>query len=226
MNTPDKATATNVIQINQNGIGFSTTGINGLYSNAWTIDGNLVADFITTGTMVSERVRGGVYEVGGAGLAKDGRIVVKDASDRMIGYWDKTGLYVLQGIIEGSRISGGTIAVGPLSADSGGVYFGDYYVSADGSNELASQNGWIRINTNGRPAGSPGKDYSSLFIGGDGYNGVRINGTGEIMSGGINCRGDIYASGCQLAQGSSRLWGLGETIDWMWEEIQKMKAGI
>lgn len=217
MDTPDKETAKSVIQINKNGIGFSTNGINGPYRNAWTIDGNLVADFITTGTMVSERVRGGVYEVGGAGLAKDGRIVVKDASDRMIGYWDKTGLYVLQGIIEGSRIRGGTIAVGPLSADSGGVYFGDYYMSADGSNELSSENGWIKINTNDR---SPGGDYASIFIGGDKYNGVEITGTGEVTC------GDVYAIGCQLAQGSSRLWGLGETIDWMWEEIQKLRAGV
>ena len=50
MNTPDKNTATHVIQLNQNGLGFSTTGINGPYRNAWTIDGNLVADFITSGT--------------------------------------------------------------------------------------------------------------------------------------------------------------------------------
>lgn len=225
MDTPDKETAKSVIQINKNGIGFSTNGINGPYRNAWTIDGNLVADFITTGTMVSERVRGGVYEVGGAGLAKDGRIVVKDASDRMIGYWDKTGLYVLQGIIEGSRIRGGTIAVGPLSADSGGVYFGDYYVSADGSNELSSENGWIKINTNDRPAGSPGGGYSSLHIGGENYNGVTMNGLGEIECGGVNC-GDVYARSCQLAQGSNRLWGLGETIDWLWEEFQKLSNRV
>lgn len=51
MDTDDKATATNVIRLNQNGIGFSTTGYNGPYTNAWTIDGNLVADFITTGTL-------------------------------------------------------------------------------------------------------------------------------------------------------------------------------
>lgn len=191
MDTPDKETAKSVIQINKNGIGFSQTGINGPYGNAWTIDGNLVADFITTGTMVSERVRGGVYEVGGAGLAKDGRIVVKDASDRMIGYWDKTGLYVLQGIIEGSRIRGGTIAVGPLSADSGGVYFGDYYVSADGSNELSSENGWVQINTNDRPAGSPGGRCASLHIGGEMYSGVDIYGYGAISCGNVYC-GDIY----------------------------------
>lgn len=220
MDTSDKETAKSVIQINKNGIGFSTTGINGPYKNAWTIDGNLVADFITTGTMLADRVKGGTLEIGGSGFARDGKIVVYNASGGQIGYWDKTGLHVYEGVIEGSRIRGGTIAVGPLSADAGGVYFGDYYVSADGSNELSSENRWIKINTNDRPAGSPGGDYASIFIGGDKYNGVEITGTGEVTC------GDVYAIGCQLAQGSSRLWGLGETIDWMWEEIQKLRAGV
>ena len=187
MNTPDKATAKNVIQINQNGIGFSTAGIQGPYRNAWTIDGNLVADFITTGTMLADRVKGGTLEIGGSGFAKDGKIVVYNTSGGQIGYWDKTGLHVYEGVIEGSRIRGGTIAVGPLSADSGGVYFGDYYVSADGSNELSSENGWVRVNTNGRPAGSPGGDYASLFIGGDAYGGIDLLGTGQINCSGIKC---------------------------------------
>lgn len=51
LDTPDASTAKNVLRINTNGIGFSTTGVNGPYKNAWTIDGNLVADFITTGTI-------------------------------------------------------------------------------------------------------------------------------------------------------------------------------
>ena len=43
------ADAHNVLRINMNGIGFSTTGYYGNYEQAWTIDGNLIADFITTG---------------------------------------------------------------------------------------------------------------------------------------------------------------------------------
>ena len=73
MNTPDKETATNVIQFNQNGIGFSTTGINGPYKNAWTIDGKLIADYITGGTMLADRIRGGTLELGGGGLDNDNR---------------------------------------------------------------------------------------------------------------------------------------------------------
>ena len=56
MDTNDEATARNVLRINKNGIGFSTSGVNGRYTNAWTIDGNLVADFITTGTLDADMV--------------------------------------------------------------------------------------------------------------------------------------------------------------------------
>lgn len=108
MNTPDKATAKNVIQINQNGIGFSTTGINGPYRNAWTIDGNLVADFITTGTMLAERIRGGTLEVGGTGLGKDGVIVIRDSKGILIGQLDKSGIRISSGNFSGQVDVGGS----------------------------------------------------------------------------------------------------------------------
>lgn len=108
MNTPDKATAKNVIQINQNGIGFSTTGINGPYRNAWTIDGNLVADFITTGTMLAERIRGGTLEVGGTGLGKDGVIVIRDSKGTIIGQLDKSGIRISSGNFSGQVDVGGS----------------------------------------------------------------------------------------------------------------------
>lgn len=57
LDAPDTATAKNVLRINTNGIGFSTTGVNGPYKNAWTIDGSLVADFITTGTINAALVK-------------------------------------------------------------------------------------------------------------------------------------------------------------------------
>lgn len=55
MNTADENTATNIIRLNQNGIGFSTDG-GTTYTNAWTIDGNLNADFITTGAIDAAQV--------------------------------------------------------------------------------------------------------------------------------------------------------------------------
>lgn len=42
MDTDDIATAHNVLRINQNGIGFSSTGVAGPYTQAWTLDGKMV----------------------------------------------------------------------------------------------------------------------------------------------------------------------------------------
>ena len=42
MDTNDVETAHNVLRINQNGIGFSSTGVGGPYTQAWTLDGKLV----------------------------------------------------------------------------------------------------------------------------------------------------------------------------------------
>ena len=60
MDTDSIQTAVNVIRINQNGIGFSTTGYNGPYTTAWTIDGHFVADFIDTGDLNASVIKSGV----------------------------------------------------------------------------------------------------------------------------------------------------------------------
>lgn len=54
MNAPDKEDATDVMQINMNGIGFSRNGFSGPYKNAWTIDGVLAGEFIKAGTVQTE----------------------------------------------------------------------------------------------------------------------------------------------------------------------------
>lgn len=60
MDTDDITTAVNVIRMNLNGIGFSTSGYNGTYTTAWTIDGHFVADFIDTGTLTANIIKAGV----------------------------------------------------------------------------------------------------------------------------------------------------------------------
>lgn len=60
MDTDDIHTAVNVIRMNMNGIGFSTSGYNGPFKSAWTIDGHFVADFIDTGTLTADIVKTGI----------------------------------------------------------------------------------------------------------------------------------------------------------------------
>lgn len=57
MDTDSTDTAKNVIAINNQGIGFSTTGWKGPFKNAWTIDGKLNADFIKAGILSGVLVR-------------------------------------------------------------------------------------------------------------------------------------------------------------------------
>ena len=56
MNAPSKEEATQVMQINMNGIGFSTDGFDGPYKNAWTIDGVLLGEFIKAGSVTAEKL--------------------------------------------------------------------------------------------------------------------------------------------------------------------------
>jgi hypothetical protein len=62
------ATATRVMRIDASGIGFSKTGVNGPYVAGFAFDfvndlgAHLNADFITVGTMVANRIRGGLLQ--------------------------------------------------------------------------------------------------------------------------------------------------------------------
>ena len=60
MDTDDVDTATMVWRWNSEGLGHSSTGINGPYPLAMTIDGKIVADFVTTGTLDAGLVKTGV----------------------------------------------------------------------------------------------------------------------------------------------------------------------
>lgn len=56
LDTDSTETATNVLRINRNGIGFSTQGLAGPFDTAWTIDGSFYAKFITAGKIVTNQL--------------------------------------------------------------------------------------------------------------------------------------------------------------------------
>lgn len=59
MDTDDTATAKKVWRWNANGLGYSKTGYKGTYGLAMTIDGAIVADYITTGTLNADIIKAG-----------------------------------------------------------------------------------------------------------------------------------------------------------------------
>ena len=60
LDTPDIESAVNVWRWNLGGLGFSDNGYNGPYETAITADGQIVADFITSGSLVANIIKAGV----------------------------------------------------------------------------------------------------------------------------------------------------------------------
>lgn len=70
----DLTQATNVWRWNQNGIGYSSTGYNGTFATAWTMDGHFVADYIYSGT-ISDQANKNYWNLGtGQFVTKQGTI--------------------------------------------------------------------------------------------------------------------------------------------------------
>ncbi len=70
MDTESISTAQKILRINMNGIGFSSTGYNGRFKSAWTLDGNFVADFITSGTLNTTLLKTGSI------AGKNGKVLI------------------------------------------------------------------------------------------------------------------------------------------------------
>ena len=62
LDAPSSEEAVNVWRWNVGGLGFSSNGYNGPYDTAITADGQIVADFITSGTLVANIIKAGVLQ--------------------------------------------------------------------------------------------------------------------------------------------------------------------
>jgi phage minor structural protein len=86
-----KEEATNVMRINSAGIGFSTTGINGTFTSAWTIDGTLNMQAINVINLVADLIKGGTLKLG-SNLNEYGQIQIYNEANTLIGKFDKDGV--------------------------------------------------------------------------------------------------------------------------------------
>lgn len=217
MNTPDKETATNVIQINQNGIGFSTTGINGPYRNAWTIDGNLVADFITTGTMLADRIRGGTLEVGGTGLGKNGVVRVLDKSGKEIVRMDISGVEINEGKLSAPEIRGGSANFGSglFTADDDMVTVGGFEARYGWGREIF-QSYDQQCGMSADPSKRGGLWFWAGWNSSSDYD-FCVNNMGEI-----HCR-ELYIEG---SQGFWQGWNLTDTMEDIYDRLRNLEDEI
>lgn len=86
-----KEEAHNVIMINSGGIAFSSTGINGAFESAWTIDNVLNMQHINVINLVADMIKGGTLKLG-SNLNQNGQIEVYDEANNLIAKLDKNGL--------------------------------------------------------------------------------------------------------------------------------------
>lgn len=86
-----KEEAHHVIMINSGGIAFSSTGINGAFESAWTIDNVLNMQHINVINLVADMIKGGTLKLG-SNLNQNGQIEVYDEANNLIAKLDKNGL--------------------------------------------------------------------------------------------------------------------------------------
>ena len=86
-----KSSARNVIRINSAGIAFSSTGINGTFTTAWTIDGTFNAQAINVINFTADLIKGGTLKLGST-LNQSGKLEVYDEANALICTIDKNGL--------------------------------------------------------------------------------------------------------------------------------------
>ncbi len=106
MNTNNISTATKVWRWNSSGLGYSSNGYNGPYGLAMTIDGSIVADYITTGTLSAITVSGCTIAGGTLNIGSGKFEVDSSGNIHAEGYIKAT-----SGEIGGCSIVGGVLQV-------------------------------------------------------------------------------------------------------------------
>lgn len=117
MDTNSKETATKVWRFNASGLAYSNNGYDGQYGLAITMDGSIVADYVTTGTMAADRIKGGSLVLGGANN-ENGQFYLKDSYGNVLITMNKDGLSLSDNV----RISANNIYGGRLILGGNGAY--------------------------------------------------------------------------------------------------------
>ena len=151
MDTADKATAKKVWRWNLNGLGYSKTGYNGTYGTAITMNGAIVADFITTGTLNADLIRAGILKdkqgniswnmSSGALTAKKLSIDSPNFKLTTYGYMTAKGASIDGSITASSGDTKVRVGYGHLS-----IYYNDKEMGLIGGNSFAQSNSIAGLN--------------------------------------------------------------------------------
>lgn len=172
MDAPDKESATKVWRWNINGLGYSSTGYDGKYALAMTMDGSIVADFIKAGVLTGIEINNG-----------NGTFLV-----------NKNGNVTASRITATTINSAGNVSFKATDTANGGIYcnaniYAEQNITA--AKNITSSGGGLSIAGGGSFGSgiSAGGTITSL------YGGLNANGGGIYSAGDIYSGGDIYAEG-------------------------------
>lgn len=185
MDTPDISTATKIWRWNLGGLGYSSTGYAGTFGTAITMNGAIVADYITAGTMSANRIRTGLLE----STAK------KPGTQTPVSSWNlDTGKLVTSdgdftGTISGSTITGSTIT------------------STNGTKTTTISGGTITTNDLRASSGSFSGTITASTITGSSITSTSGSKSTTINGGSISTN-DINVTGGKISMDSDNYWDL------------------
>ena len=166
MDTPDINTATKIWRWNQKGLGYANSkdeNGNWEFGLAMTMDGRIVADYITTGTMNCDRLKGGTIK----------------------------GQYIYGGTVEGAYLKGSTGEIGGFNINSDNLSIHDATLRADIMGCGSAGYGIVNIVGN-RDSDNAKFGYIQLSNSGNPdtcLDGIRIYGNGLVEK--YNGSGDV-----------------------------------
>lgn len=167
MDTKDIDTAQKVWRWNINGLGYSHTGYNGEYGLALTMDGSIVADFVTAGTMYADRIKGGTLTLGGYSN-DNGVMQVLDAQGNVHTMIDVSGLAT-----NNIKVTGGTLNINDnfIVDAEGHMYAVDgTFKGTIESNSIKMTGGYIDMETSADVNIKLHRDAVCTSVGKDGVN--------------------------------------------------------
>lgn len=167
LDTKDIDTAQKVWRWNINGLGYSHTGYNGEYGLALTMDGSIVADFVTAGTMYADRIKGGTLTLGGHSN-DNGVMQVRDAQGNVHTMIDVSGLAT-----NNIKVTGGTLNINDnfIVDAEGHMYAVDgTFKGTIESNNIKMTGGYIDMETSADVNIKLHRDAVCTSVGKDGVN--------------------------------------------------------
>ena len=201
MNTDNIQTATKLWRWNLGGLGYSSTGYNGQYGTAITMDGAIVADYITAGTLNAGLIKTGIIEDEqhtNYWNMNTGEFKLSDGTTDAVKFENGT-LTINGGFITTGNLNAARITAGILQDRNGTNYWnldtGEFRLSANTKVGTSASNQTLSnyVNSAASSAASGSLTQQNVF------NALTNNGAlqGIFMSG-----GDLYINGTYISSGA------------------------